>query len=130
LWNTRAATEGAKALFSPAEVKWLNDAVVAKCDNDDGVKDGVIGNPVECKIDPSEWACKAGNNAQCLSAAQVQAFAKIYAGPTNSKGEKIYTGGFVPGLESSIPTTPELWSLSRDFFQYMGFMPAPGPSWK
>ncbi|MBI4166191.1 MAG: tannase/feruloyl esterase family alpha/beta hydrolase, partial [Acidobacteria bacterium] len=130
LWNTRVATHEGKALFSPADVKWLHEAVVAKCDMDDGVKDGVIGDPLACKIDPSEWGCKGGNNAPCLSAAQVEAFAKIYAGPTNSKGEKIHRGEFVPGLESSIPTTPELFSLSGDFFQYMGFMPAPGPSWK
>ncbi|MBI4164982.1 MAG: tannase/feruloyl esterase family alpha/beta hydrolase, partial [Acidobacteria bacterium] len=130
LWNTRVATQGGPSLFSPADVKWLHEAVVAKCDQDDGVKDGVIGNPLACKIDPSEWACKAGNKAPCLSAAQAEAFTKIYAGPTNSKGDQIHTGGFVPGLEFSIPTTPEVWTLSRDFCQYMGFTPAPGPSWK
>ncbi|MBI4165018.1 MAG: tannase/feruloyl esterase family alpha/beta hydrolase, partial [Acidobacteria bacterium] len=129
LWNTHVATQDGKALFRPADVKWLHEAVVAKCDMDDGVKDGVIGNPLACKIDPSEWACKAGQKEQCLSAAQAEAFAKIYAGPTNSKGE-ILIGGFVPGMEFGIPTTTKAYSLSRDFFQYMGFMAAPGPSWK
>jgi hypothetical protein len=131
LWNARAATENGQALFTPADVKWLHRAVVAQCDSQDGLKDGVIGSPVACKIDPSQWICKSEQKVGCLSPVQAEAVKKIYAGPTDSRGRKLYAGGAVPGEEEgSIPTSAELWGLPRDFFRYLGFTPAPGPAWK
>lgn len=129
LWNTRVATQNGKALFSLADIKVLHDAVVAKCDLDDGIRDGVIANPLACKIEPHDWICGVDQEERCLSAAQAQAAKKIYAGPTDSNGRTIGMPGSVPGQEGSIPTSAELWSLPRDFFRYMGFMPAPGPGW-
>jgi feruloyl esterase len=44
--------------------------------------------------------CKPGQASGCLTAAQAQAAQRIYAGPMNSKGEKLYYGGGVqPGSE-------------------------------
>ena len=129
LWNWRAATAGDKALFSAADVALLHEAAVAQCDGDDGIKDGVVGNPQGCQFDPATLVCKAGAAARCLSPAQAEAAKKIYSGVMNSKGESLFPG-MVPGEESSISTSAELSSLPRDFFQYMGFNPAPGPGWK
>ena len=39
----------------------LNTAAVAACDANDGVKDGVIENPQQCKFDPVVTQCKAGD---------------------------------------------------------------------
>jgi feruloyl esterase len=51
----------------------LHTAAVAACDANDGVKDGVIENPLACRFD-----AKA---AAGLTPAQVEAANKIYAGP-------------------------------------------------
>jgi feruloyl esterase len=47
-----AVAAGATPL-SPEKLKILHAAAVAQCDADDGVKDGVIGNPPACRFDPA-----------------------------------------------------------------------------
>ena len=42
------------------KVTLLADAVVAACDRSDGVKDGIVNNPLSCKFD-GVLACKAGD---------------------------------------------------------------------
>jgi len=108
---------------------------MANCDMDDGVKDGVIGDPLHCKFDPAELLCKAGKKTNCLSARQVDAIRKVYSGPTTSKGEKIYTGGPLPGSELNwipgyVSDAGVMVPWSQEYFSYVGFMPAPGPGWK
>lgn len=116
-----------ESILSRADVQLVHDAAIAKCDMDDGAKDGIIGNPPACKFDPSELLCKLGQKAGCLTRAQVQAVKKIYAGPMTSNGENIYTGGDVPGAELEWDFNPEYWA---ELFRYGAFLPDPGPSWK
>jgi feruloyl esterase len=76
-----------------SRAKWASyaAAVKAKCDSADGVKDGVIENPLACKFDPSEMACKNGDGDDCLTGPQIEALDKILAGPKNPRtGEQIY----------------------------------------
>lgn len=88
-----------KPILSHAELEMAHEAVLAKCDMDDGVKDGLIGNPLGCKFDPGELRCKAGQQSRCLTDAQVEAVTKMYNGPMNSKGELLSPGGFARGTE-------------------------------
>ena len=128
LWYTRVARDHqGNSLFSAADAKRVHDVVVAKCDMNDGVRDGLIGDPRACRFDASDLACKSGSSSACLSPAQLDAVMKLIAGPTNSRGESVYFGD-VPG----IPIPDSFWwlQLPEDFFRYMGFAPAPGPSWK
>jgi hypothetical protein len=115
-------------LFTTADVSILHKAAVAQCDGDDGIRNGVIGNPQVCHFDPATSICKAAATSNCLSPPQAEAAKRMYAGPTTSRGEQLFSG-LVPGEEQSIPTDAAFWSLPRDFFQYMAFNPAPGPSW-
>jgi feruloyl esterase len=127
-----------KPILTRADLERVHDAVVAKCDMDDGVKDGVIGDPLHCKFDPAELLCKPGQTTGCLTGAQVEAVKKVYAGPMTSKGEKIYTGGPLPGSELNWigegGPDPYVSSsggcIADEFFRYIGFVPAPGPGWK
>lgn len=61
----------------------LSDATSAESrEGLDSLTDGVIGRPDKCTIDPAVMQCAAGTNgADCLSAGQVGALRKIYAGP-------------------------------------------------
>ena len=75
--GTRAglATKG-DGWIRPAQVKLVHDAVLAACDAQDGVADGLVEDAVGCKarFDPAKLLC--GNGAegdQCLSEAQVAA---------------------------------------------------------
>jgi Tannase and feruloyl esterase len=146
LWSGRTLS----GVVHQVDLKLLHDKVVAKCDMDDGVKDGVIGDPLHCNYDPAELSCKGGYRAgECLTAPQIEAVKKVYAGPTTSRGEKIYTGGPLPGSEMNwmndsareevvgeehccayVDDSGAISRYPQMYFAYIGFMPAPGPSWK
>jgi len=78
----RAVYEGGgKAWLSPAKTKLITDAVYAKCDDLDGVRDGIIGNVKACNTAFDVKALRCPNGADsgdtCLSDAQLGAVAKI-----------------------------------------------------
>jgi hypothetical protein len=105
VWNlAQSVDKNGKPLFTLADLKFIHQAALAASDADDGLKDGLIGDPRASKFDPSNLICKAGQTSGCLTAAQAEAVKKIYAGPMNSKGEKLYNGGGVqPGSELNWP---------------------------
>lgn len=107
----------------------MHDTALAKCDLDDGVKDGIIGNPSACHLDPVELVCKSGRTIGCLTEIQAEAARKIYAGITTSTGEKIHPGAAV-GSELNWNLMGQLKELFISAFRYMKSMPDPGPSWK
>lgn len=78
-----------------AVARAVNDA----CDSLDGVRDGVLNDPRECRFDPATIQCKPGmNDESCLTAEQVTALKKIYAGARDSHGRLIMPG-LLPGAE-------------------------------
>ncbi len=50
----------------------VHRAVLQACDGLDGVVDGVIENPRACPFDYASLQCKGGDDANCLTAAQVE----------------------------------------------------------
>ena len=67
-----------KPIMTIRKVPMLHRAVIAKCDMNDGVKDGLIGDPRDCKFDPADIQCKQGNGRDCLTAEQVDIVRQIY----------------------------------------------------
>lgn len=100
-WGIQVMNDKAgKALLDDDQLKLLAASAVAQCDTDDGVKDGIIGDPVHCAFDAATLACKSGQSGnQCLTQSQIDAVKKVYAGPTNSEGVKLSPGGPLPGSE-------------------------------
>jgi Tannase and feruloyl esterase len=137
IWNLeQSADKNGQPMFSIADLKLIHQAVLAKSDMDDGLKDGIIGDPRTSKFDPSELVCRERQKSGCLTAVQAQAVKKIYAGPMNSKGEKLYHGGGIqPGSElnwgnylvqGSLPAPFE--KTASDTTRYM--LSDLGPTWK
>jgi Tannase and feruloyl esterase len=65
------------------KMKLVADAVYARCDAKDGLKDGLIDDPRTCDFDPARDVpqCAAGQDGpSCLTPAQSAAVKKIYAG--------------------------------------------------
>jgi tannase/feruloyl esterase len=66
----------------PAQVKLVQDAVLAACDAQDGVADGLVADAVGCKarFDPATLRCAAGASGdQCLSEAQLNAVRTLHS---------------------------------------------------
>ena len=79
----------------------VNAAVLAACDTNDGLADGIVADPRTCHFDPSVLACQGTDTEKCLTPAQIAALKKIYAGPRNPRtGEQIFPG-FAVGSEAA-----------------------------
>jgi Tannase and feruloyl esterase len=70
----------------------LKEAAIAQCDAADGVQDRVISEPARCAFDPASVRCRDGNTKQCLSAAEVAAARRIYAGVVSTSGRTLMPG--------------------------------------
>jgi feruloyl esterase len=83
--------DGSRA-FSAADRKAVIDGLLAACDGADGLRDGIVSDPVGCRFDPGSLRCTGPKGDGCLSSAQVEALAKAFAGPKDSKGQQVYPG--------------------------------------
>lgn len=109
------------SMIAPAKFRAIHEAVLAACDARDGVKDGVLENPMRCTFDPQVLACKGAESDTCLTAPQIVALRRIYAAVRNPKtGEYIFPG-LEPGSELgwSMMIGPEPFSYANDFWRYM-----------
>jgi feruloyl esterase len=81
--------------MTAAKLALVAKAAVTACDGIDGVVDGLIEDPRACSFDPGVLQCAGADAATCLTAAQVDAVRKNYAGARNPR-----TGALVyPGVE-------------------------------
>lgn len=94
LWDAQATTNDPASYIPGAKIPAIAQAVVAACDANDGVKDGIVNDPRQCHFDPAIMLCKEGNSDSCLTQPQVTALKQLYQGPRRSNGKQIF-----PGLE-------------------------------
>ena len=102
MWIWQATHKDAASFIPPDKYPVLHKAALDACDALDGLKDGVIGDVARCTFDPGVTLCKApGNNdaADCLTAPQVEAARKIYAGPHNPRTREEIYSPLYPGSE-------------------------------
>ncbi|HSN93065.1 MAG TPA: tannase/feruloyl esterase family alpha/beta hydrolase [Anaeromyxobacteraceae bacterium] len=98
VWNAQALSAPG-ASISPTKLPAINAAALAACDGDDGLVDGVIGDPPSCDFDPASLLCAGAETDACLTAPQLAALRAIYDGPTHPRtGERIFPG-FAVGAE-------------------------------
>jgi feruloyl esterase len=97
-YDTQALTLDPASFIPPAKIATIAAAVNAACDELDGVKDGILNDPRQCKFDPATIQCKAEDSDKCLTGPQVAALKKLYEGTLDSKGRVVYPG-YVPGAE-------------------------------
>jgi hypothetical protein len=119
-----------KPVLARADLTLLHQAALRACDLTDGVKDGIVGDPLGCRFDPAVLTCSAGRNTGCLTPVQVQAVKEVYAGPHTSGGVPIATRGVFPGSELDWEVDQDSAAEVSEFFRYLLFRPAPGSSWK
>src|SRR6185312_2348999 len=112
--------ENEAARLTPTHLRALHAAVVAACDANDGLKDGLISKPESCRFDPKTIECKSGDAPDCLTAAQVETVKAIYSPLKMSGGRQ--TAGLAYGSE--LNWTELGWSQSAratglDHYRYL-----------
>jgi feruloyl esterase len=88
------------AVIPPSKYPMIHDAVLNKCDANDGVKDGVIEDPSRCAFDFATLTCAEGDSGNCLTKPQVET-AKMMASPITDRqsGTVLHPGRYYPGSE-------------------------------
>ena len=81
---------------------YINSKVIDACDGSDGIHDGVLENPLDCKFNISTLACDSSQNStECLTGDQIKAYHLIRNGPHNARTNQPIYPGFVHGSEVS-----------------------------
>jgi|RhiMethySRZTD1v2_1073278.scaffolds.fasta_scaffold01724_12 tannase/feruloyl esterase len=114
--------KNASRLVSPEKRTLFANAVVAACDQRDGVKDGIVSEPRACRFDPAVLACQAGDSPDCLTAPQVENAKSAWASVKTKDGALVYPGrspGFESGWRIPTPDSP-LNPLFTDMVRYVG----------
>ena len=61
------------AVIGPEEQELIGSKVFEMCDGLDGLEDGILNDPRQCKFDIKSLACQGGNTERCLTGEQVRA---------------------------------------------------------
>ncbi len=129
-WMVRVNTDARGApILASAKLPALHDAVMAACDRLDGLADGQIDDPQGCTFDPASIQCPAGvDDASCLTPAQVDVVQKVYSGPADASGHRLYPGGAPRGSELSwdgfLVPNPQFGSIAPlpdNYLKYLGY---------
>jgi len=99
LWIADAVLKDPARYIPPAKYPVIHEAALAACDAGDGLKDGLIDDPRQCRFDPAVLLCKEGDGPSCLTAPQVAAVKQIYSTAVNPRTRKELFASFVPGSE-------------------------------
>ncbi|MEX2468353.1 MAG: tannase/feruloyl esterase family alpha/beta hydrolase, partial [Pseudohongiellaceae bacterium] len=95
--NLAVDTNGDGSFDSLALMDVLHERVLNKCDAMDGVRDGLVSDPLSCNFDPQsdlgDLMCPAGGASDsCFTPAQVQTISDLYEGPRDDTGRQVYPG--------------------------------------
>ena len=99
LHSERAFFAKSSSFMRADKLKLLGNAVIAACDGDDGVNDGLVSNPLVCKFDPRGLQCPGADNPSCLTRDQVDAVAFWNTDWKNKSGEVVSRRWLFSGVE-------------------------------
>jgi feruloyl esterase len=136
-WNALANTgPDGGPILTTGKLPALHAAVQAECDARDGLADGQIDDPRACSFDPASVRCEGADSPDCLTAAQVETVRKLYAGPRDERGRRMYPGGLAMGSEDAwapwvVPAAPGsptiVQGVALNTLKYLAFR-SPRPS--
>jgi feruloyl esterase len=124
------ATAGNPAGYIPqSKLAAIQAAALTACDRLDGVTDGVVENPGECRFDPATLLCQGAESDTCLTGPQVESVKRIYGGLRDSKGKLLYPGfamsgeaepgGWGPWITGPAPEKSAMFAFGTGVFKYM-----------
>lgn len=128
--------------FPASKLGLLADSVYGKCDAKDGLKDGLIDNPLHCGFNATQDLprCTDGNDQpNCFTASEIASADRIYS-DIFRQGRRFFPGWPVGaevlgpngqsgwlGQEINVPSRGSVWAnYAQSFFRYMA-MPDADP---
>jgi len=94
MWGQIMMKDLVGAPIAGAKLTQATASAVAACDAADGVVDGVIDDPRKCHFSATANVCGTATApaANCLTLAEADAIDRIWDGPRNSRGNRIWFG--------------------------------------
>jgi feruloyl esterase len=130
------ATADPASYIPASKLPAIQAAALSACDANDGVKDGVIENPGQCRFDPGVLLCQGTETDNCLTAPQMKALRTIYDGTRDSKGKLVARGyamggeaepgGWGSWITGNAPERAALFFFGTSFYKNMVYG---DPSW-
>ena len=121
---SRAVHRSPESYIPPEKYPLIHNAALDACDALDGVKDGVIENPLMCHFDPKVLACKDADGPSCLTSAQAETARALYAPVKDPKsGATVFPSLLEPGSELGWATLagPQPINTVQDTYKYIVF---------
>jgi hypothetical protein len=113
----------ARNFVSTAKLRAVTEASVQACDEKDGVKDGIVDDPLSCDYDPAAFIGTPVESAP-FTAADAEVVRKIWEGPRSRKGEFLWYGltrgtdlAPLAGTEGS-PPRGRPFGITMDYFRF------------
>ncbi|GAA5925114.1 hypothetical protein JCM3775_006370 [Rhodotorula graminis] len=108
--------------LNTTDYQLIGDLVYKQCDEQDGVKDGIITNPSACQPDLQQLSCDSpgANSTSCLNAEQIVTMYRIWSDYHKETTGDFVFPGFMHGAEGlkgfSVNGSP--YGPGPDFFEY------------
>jgi feruloyl esterase len=109
------------ATISRSKLLMLHSAVLAACDRQDGIKDGILNDPRQCNFDPATIACKGADASDCLTPQQVETARAVYGPLKDPQSGKVLYPGLGKGSEFAWTPAlggPDPFAIAFDHFRY------------
>lgn len=113
LWPQVVMKEEVGRPLDACKLELAASAAVTACDDLDGVKDGLIRDPRQCRFDPKALQCSADAKpgCACLTDAEARAIRRIWDGAHTTAGERLWFGP-EPGAPLSAIAGPEAFLIA------------------
>lgn len=128
LWLANESFKDPADYIPPAKYAMIHRFVLAACDAQDGLKDGVIEDPTTCHPDFSSLVCRTGDGPDCLTARQIHTAQTMISAAKDSKGNEVFPR-MEPGTElrwGRLAGGPVPADLFLDEFRYVVYQ---DPAW-
>jgi feruloyl esterase len=128
LWLATQTFKDPATYIPPGKYPMIHRAALDSCDANDGLKDGLIGDPESCHVDLQALVCKASDGPDCLTPRQVQTAQTIMSPATDTNGNVLFPR-LEPGTElrwARLAGGPQPADLFLDEFRYVVYQ---NPDW-
>jgi feruloyl esterase len=124
MWMAQAMLKNQASFIPPSKYPVIHRAVLDACDGLDGVTDGLLENPLQCRFDPKVLACQGPDGPGCLTPTQLEAAAVVMGPAKDRKTGALIFPGFALGTElgwGRLLGGPEAYDTAVDQFKYIVF---------
>jgi hypothetical protein len=121
LWPQVVMNQEVGAPIASAKLTAVTNAAIQACDGLDGIEDGIIQDPRACTYSAESFVCAANggpsSDPDCLTPPEASAVNKLWDGPRDAKGNRVWygleRGTSLSGLAGTNP-----FSIATDHFKY------------